>query len=402
MRGNFNPLEEVEDVKMGSIKDSVDEKKILENLEGNSSIYSNSLDVVDLFSSSEEGDFDAIFSDGREDLIPGYASIMKEIEEGLKQEELEKGVLHEDALEENDIDEEYIESKEQKKRKLNRGKNRKEEDDDFQPRNKPQSNRTYIKKIFNVAIVVGIIVVLSIVVFSFSRNKKISSLEDLTSSIESLYTSNKKDEVKKSVSIDSLGKYYTRLEELGSLNLDMKKELSNELDTISFYIEDKETLEEIGSSDYDLNTNDYSNKVQDVENSIANYSVTGLAVSITNSLNTIQNEYKVYSDLKNELSTVTDYMNFDTKAYQKRINEITHKKNKEELEGLLGTIKSEKSKLEKAEEIKNKVNEESSAMLEDLKTSLSGIGDTIKEGFADIKEAFFSVFGSSSTDSQTE
>ena len=399
MRGNFNPLEEVEDIKTGSTGDSVDEKKILENLERNSSIYSNSLDVVDLFNYSDDDDFDAIFSDGREDLIPGYASIMKEIEEGLKQEEAEKGILHEEDLEEIDIGVEHEGGRELKKKKTSKGDRN---EDIPQYKNSYQTNKTYLKKIINIVIVIGVIVILSVVVFSFSRNKKISSLEDLTSSIENLYTSNKKDEIKKSVSINSLGKYYTRLEELGSLNLDMKKELSNELDTISFYIEDKETLEEIGSSDYDLNTNDYLNKVRDIENSIVGYSVTGLAVTITNSLNTIQNEYKVYSDLKNEMSTVVDYMSFDTKAYQKRVNEITHKKNKEELEGLLNTIKLEKTKLEKAEEIKNKVNKESSAMLEDLKTSLSGIGDTLKEGFSDIKEAFSSMFSKSSTDLQSE
>ena len=64
------------------------------------------------------------------------------------------------------------------------------------------------------------------------------------------------------------------------------------------------------------------------------YTVSGLAVTITDLANQIQSDYDSFIALRSELQGVTDVTTFDATAYKARIDEVTHNPNKDELSAL--------------------------------------------------------------------
>lgn len=217
-------------------------------------------------------------------------------------------------------------------------------------------------------------------------NRKISSLKDLESRIESLYSSNNKDNIKRRVTVDSLGKYYARLEELGSLDLSTKRDLANELDTILAYIEDTDILSEISSKYYNLDNSKLSSEIFKVETSLSDYKVDTLAETISSKLDEVKTEYSNYSTLKNEISSLSESSSFDKKDLQKRVSAISHNDNRRELQSMLNSYReSQGDTIKSTEGFFGELKMSIDDLVKSISDSIQVVINSFKEMTSDLK-----------------
>lgn len=334
--------------------------------------------------------FYKLFENGMyENIPPNFHKIMKEIDEALEIEkrnssdvftlddfvkinnEVEKALLQGNHNEEitNYVDDEFEEEE------IDFFSD--EEDVCAEEIKGNDSKKGMIKKI----IIGSSVLVIAIGVYggykSFSNRNSLDSLE---AQIERLYTSSRKDDIKNGANLD---KYYDKLDKLG--DGDRSKALRSELDCISQYVADMEELDYINSSSYDLGSPDLLTKLSKIVISAKGYSVDGLSNTVLDIINTIDGDYKSYISLRDSLSSVSNYSDFNISYYQKKVNKVSHNPNKEELQGMLDRI-SDSIKLDgKVEDIKNatenKIEEESNGIIENIGNFFSNLIEGIKSIF---------------------
>ena len=259
--------------------------KILNALEN------KSIEKEDLRLSLDE-QYDIIFSDGKSDAITtDFYKISNEIEEALEEDRISRIEDECEDLGEEVLDlgiEGVLDDTVEEEIDLNEKDEISSEDEEQEQTKSTKSFNT--KKI--VASSVAVVVIVAGVTVGYRTISNRNSVEGLEKQITKLYTSSKKDDLKSTVNFNKIDKYYTKLDELSD-NEDTQS-IRSELDTISAYIADKDILDEINSSGYDLNSSDMQSKLDKVNISSLNYSVPSLSDSISSTIRQITEDYNYF------------------------------------------------------------------------------------------------------------
>ena len=190
----------------------------------------------------------------------------------------------------------------------------------------------------------------------FLFNREPTTIAEIQSKVNRLYTSEAKIDIKNSVSLDTLETYYLSLKEISS---DEKKtnaavSVEHELDTIGYFISDNAMVDEFLDTKYDLSSASLRENLEKIKENLNKYTVSGLSLTVKDKCTKVESELGEYEALKAELSAITDINTFVPSNYEPRINAITHDGNKKELKvtfDKLAKDKEEADALKKAEEL---------------------------------------------------
>ena len=367
--------------------------KILNALEN------KSIEKDDLRLSLDE-QYDIIFSDGKSDAITtDFYKISNEIEEALEEDRISRIEDECEDLDEDlgaevlDLGIEGVLDDTVEEIDLNEKEETFSEDVEDVEQEQTKSIKSFNTKKIVVSSVAVVVIVAGVTV-GYRTISNRNSVEGLEKQITKLYTSSKKDDLKSTVNSDKIDKYYVKLDELKD-NEDTLS-IRSELDTISAYIADKDILDEINSSGYDLNSSDMQSKLDKVNISSLNYSIPSLADSISSTIRQITEDYNYFISLRDELSLVSNYSNFNIKGYQLQVNEVTHTVNKKELQDKLDAIAKSMKLSETVEDIKKESSEKIDEAVDKVSSSfsekMSELSDSIKELIPNIINAIKDFF----------
>lgn len=354
---------------------------ILENIEKNeaSNGYNDLEDIgVDTSEVNEEKEFENIFSDGSYDVItPDFYKISQEVESALN---IENDKIVETFYEDDDeigLNEDDVEDMEDVK-----------EEDSILENNLQEGDTSSAKKpVFSSKMIISSVILLVALGVSAVGYKALNGgndIEDLENQIDKLYTSSKKDDLKSNVNDDKVSKYYDKVDSLG--NSEEAISMREELDTISYYLADKEILDNMNSSSYDLNSSDFKANIEKVKNSCLGYSAVPLSSSIENMISVLEEDYNYYTNLRDEISVLKDSEDFDLKAYQLKVNNISHTPNKQELQSVIDTVAKDRKLEATIEDLKNTASDKVDEAVSDAKDDL----DSKLDEFIDNSQSFFS------------
>lgn len=364
---------------------------ILENIEKNeaSNGYNDLEDIgVDTSELNEEKEFENIFSDGSYDVItPDFYKISQEVESALN---IENDKIVETFYEDDDeigLNADDVEDMEDVK-----------EEDSILENNLQEGDTSSAKKpVFSSKMIISSVILLVALGVSAVGYKALNGgndIEDLENQIDKLYTSSKKDDLKSNVNDDKVSKYYDKVDSLG--NSEEAISMREELDTISYYLADKEILDNMNSSSYDLNSSDFKANIEKVKNSCLGYSAVPLSSSIENMISVLEEDYNYYTNLRDEISVLKDSEDFDLKAYQLKVNNISHTPNKQELQSVIDTVAKDRKLEATIEDLKNtasnKVDEAVSDAKDDLDSKLDEFIDNSQSFFSSILEEIKGLF----------
>lgn len=195
----------------------------------------------------------------------------------------------------------------------------------------PKEPQKRFKKWYWYVIIFAII---AFIVYQLSGGGN-NKTDELLDSVARLYVSEAKTDVKDSITDEDLVPLYKSATECDS------DSVISELDTISNYMQAKATLNNLGSADYDLSMSDLPEKVRGIKDSTVNYTVSGLATTISDRSTALLTEIDDYNNLKVELENMK-LENYDDDKYSQLVSKVTHNPNRTELEGILETIRTEK------------------------------------------------------------
>jgi cell division protein FtsL len=354
---------------------------ILENIEKNeaSNGYNDLKDIgVDTSEVNEEKEFENIFSDGSYDVItPDFYKISQEVESALN---IENDKIVETFYEDDDeigLNADDVEDMEDVK-----------EEDSILENNLQEGDTSSAKKpVFSSKMIISSVILLVALGVSAVGYKALNGgndIEDLENQIDKLYTSSKKDDLKSNVNDDKVSKYYDKVDSLG--NSEEAISMREELDTISYYLADKEILDNMNSSSYDLNSSDFKANIEKVKNSCLGYSAVPLSSSIENKISVLEEDYNYYTNLRDEISVLKDSEDFDLKAYQLKVNNISHTPNKQELQSIIDTVAKDRKLEATIEDLKNTASDKVDEAVSDAKDDL----DSKLDEFIDNSQSFFS------------
>lgn len=321
-------------------------------------------DLVEELMNERESDY--IFSDeveGVDDVPEDFFNINREVELALIQNSYENITGLRDMPLKADISQ-YKEDEES------------QDNEDYEEDRGSEEDISHNKKKFKRLIIFGIlglaIIIISLIVgLRFLRGSSESmTVDDIKSQIRELYVSDAKDELQEEVGKSSIREIQGNLNNIKDISENDKNDLTRELNTISKYLDDSMTLDVLQSKDYDLNTKGTVMDMGEVEESLDTYSVSGLALNISDRLNKLSSEYNLYVQLMDELSSVTDYINFNENEYTDKIDTITHEANKKELSNLLQNLVIAKTNAKELEDLKQKEDEASREAAEKLKKNM--------------------------------
>lgn len=243
-----------------------------------------------------------------------------------------------------------------KEEKQSRKKKKEQEDVDKKKRNK--------KRMIVGFSILGVIFALIAVFFVYTNFfHQDNSIEAIAQRVEKLYTSADKVDIKKGVTQSDLSEFYVELSE-AARNGDDTKSVEIEIDTIGYFLSDKEQLNEYNSEDFDLTTVGMTDSLNTIKANADSYTVSGLAVTITDLANQVQSDYDSFIALRSELQGVTDVTTFDATAYKARIDEVTHTPNKEELTALYDKLVADQEAAQAQAELEAAATEEAKAQAE--------------------------------------
>lgn len=228
-----------------------------------------------------------------------------------------------------------------------------------------------------ILIIMVILAVAGLLVFKYLKANKQKSLnsrkESVSEEILRLYTDDTKSNTKSEVTQEYLKDVYESVSELEESGQDVSA-FETELNTISMFVEDRGKIDELSSPSYDLKTESLQSDLESISANTGNYSVPGLALTMSNLVASVQGEYDSYNSLLQELQGITDYLNLDTDKYETAIQGITHEPNKQELSELYAGIlqkhieETAKDKLEKkAKKKKDEAKDEALSKAEEAK-----------------------------------
>lgn len=212
-------------------------------------------------------------------------------------------------------------------------------------------------------IVASVLALLTVVVvcvgYYMVTNKNLaSSVEDLEASVSRLYTSADKTDVLDDLSQSDLEDYFKNATDLKNKGKDVSS-LIDELTTISYFIQDKKKLNDFNDANFDLTTVGLTGEIESIVENTKNYTVSSLVVTISDKASIISTQYETYVNLKLEMQGITDALTFDENVYAKKIEQIVHNPNKEELQGIYNILLADKeatkakNKLDKAKNKKD-------------------------------------------------
>lgn len=354
---------------------------ILENIEKNeaSNGYNDLEDIgVDTSEVNEEKEFENIFSDGSYDVItPDFYKISQEVESALNIENDKIVETFYGDDDEIDLNADDIEGTEDVDGENSILENNLQEGD----------TSSAEKPVFSSKMIISSVVLLVALGVSAVGYKALNGgnyIEDLENQIGKLYTSSKKDDLKSNVNDDKVSKYYDKVDSLG--NSEEAISMREELDTISYYLADKEILDNMSSSSYDLNSSDFKANIEKVKNSCLGYSAVPLSSSIENMISALEEDYNYYTNLRDEISVLKDSEDFDLKAYQLKVNNVSHTPNKQELQSIIDTVAKDRKLEATIEDLKNTASDKVDEAVSDAKDDL---GSKLDE-FIDNSQSFFS------------
>jgi hypothetical protein len=177
------------------------------------------------------------------------------------------------------------------------------------------------------------ILLLLVVGFGITFAMSSGVLESTSDKVSGLYTDSSKSDIISTVTVDDLDIYYAKAGD--------DESLVSELDTIALYLSDKELISSASSSNVELNEGLVS--ITTVSDNLENYTVTGLALTMSEYVNEFMTEYGEYTSLRNELTSISDYATFDENLYIDRLDKITHTENREELDNLVSILNDSKA-----------------------------------------------------------
>lgn len=355
---------------------------ILENIEKNeaSNGYNDLEDIgVDTSEVNEEKEFENIFSDGSYDVItPDFYKISQEVESALNIEN-DKIVetFYGDDDDEIDLNADDVEGTEDVDGENSILENNLQEGDTSSAEKPVFSSKMIISSVV-------LLVALGVSAVGYKALNGGNDIEDLENQIGKLYTSSKKDDLKSNVNDDKVSKYYDKVDSLG--NSEESISMREELDTISYYLADKEILDNMSSSSYDLNSSDFKANIKKVKNSCLGYSAVPLSSSIENMISALEEDYNYYTNLRDEISVLKDSEDFDLKAYQLKVNNVSHTPNKKELQSIIDTVAKDRKLEATIEDLKNTASDKVDEAVSDAKDDL---GSKLDE-FIDNSQSFFS------------
>lgn len=272
----------------------------------------------------------------REEEMRGYTDAINSSADGFTERELElerRRQLREDEEDEID-DEEDGESV--------------EEDEDFQKGSSTRKKVIIGASIAAAVVVLGVGGVVGYNTF-FGSTKK---LETIQTRISKMYTTPDKVDIKSGVSQEDLNSFYTELLELYEDGEDVNSPIE-ELDTIGYFLNDKNKLMDYNSESYDLTTTGLVDSVSSITDNTKVYSVSGLAVTINNLASQITEDYNYFIDLRQELNGISDVLSFDETMYKGKVDAVDHVPNRTELTAIIDKLVVDKQ----AEEAQKKVQE---------------------------------------------
>lgn len=354
---------------------------ILENIENNeaSNGYNDLEDTgVDTSEVNEEKEFENIFSDGSYDVItPDFYKISQEVESALNIENDKIVETFYGDDDEIDLNADDIEGTEDVDGENSILENNLQEGDTSSAEKPVFSSKMIISSVV-------LLVALGVSAVGYKALNGGNDIEDLENQIGKLYTSSKKDDLKSNVNDDKVSKYYDKVDSLG--NSEEAISMREELDTISYYLADKDILDNMSSSSYDLNSSDFKANIEKVKNSCLGYSAVPLSSSIENMISALEEDYNYYTNLRDEISVLKDSEDFDLKAYQLKVNNVSHTPNKQELQSIIDTVAKDRKLEATIEDLKNTASDKVDEAVSDAKDDL---GSKLDE-FIDNSQSFFS------------
>lgn len=331
----------------------------------------------------EEVGFEEIFADGKFDpLTPDFHKIYDEVEKALREEESRE--IDDSATADFEIggtDDEVDEEEEFEDEEEDLFADIEEDLED--EGGETEESKEEKKSFLNRKIVVGsvtVLVALGVSVGYGVMNNK-DDAQDLEKQIGRLYTSDRKVELKKGVDNDKLEKYYSKLEDVDKQE---RVALEDELNTIAFYIEDKDTLDKLNDSDYNFNNSDFKGKLEEVKKSVRSYAVPSLANTLKDLIESIEGDYKNYTTAKSTLTKNIGNKDADVSELQELVSKVNHTPNKDDLQAILNNIGDEV----KANKIVNDIKESSDKKLEEVSNNIGNKIDEASMTFGEKVESF--------------
>lgn len=287
-------------------------------------------------------------------LMETYLTIEEELSY-IREEEL-RG--YSDAV--NNAADEFTERELELERRKNARNNNFEEDDEDDDEVDEEEDEDFDKKMSTKKkVVIGVSIATGVIVLGlggvvgynkfFGTAKKLESIE---TRISKMYTTPDKVDIKSNISQEVLNEYYTELLDLYEKGENVNSPIE-ELDTIGYFLNDKDKLLDYNDESYDLTTAGLTESISDIVDNTKVYSVSGLAVSINNLASQITDDYNYFIELRQELNGISDVLNFDETTYQGKVDSVDHIPNKTELSAIMDKLVVDKQ----AEEAQKKVQE---------------------------------------------
>lgn len=203
-----------------------------------------------------------------------------------------------------------------------------------------------------IGIAAGVIVVVGIGGFAVYKHmtKPVDTVEGVIKQVDRLYTSKDKTDLKDGLSQSDLNEYYLELNSAEKKGEDISS-VSDELDTIGYYLNDRSVLDTYNDASYDLTTVGMQDSINEIKSHTSNYSVSGLAITVTDLANDIVKDYDDFIATRQKLNGVTDVLNFDEGSYKAEINEVRHVPNRTELLAIYDKIVVDKKAAEAQKEL---------------------------------------------------
>lgn len=244
--------------------------------------------------------------------------------------------------------------------------------------NKPKNKQKPKKKGHTGLLIVFSILLVAIIGFggflawyTFGSN----STNSISKKISALYTSSEKVDISENVYQKDINTLYEELK--GKKQTKEVTALESELDSIGYYIQDRDSLSKYEDSSFNLTTAGMTDDVDAIKNGTSRYTIGSLASTISDRATKILTEYDDFINLRLELQGITDVKNFDEDKYATLIDNISHTPNKEELSAIIDTIKADKAVSEAQAKVDSASNDiEKSQAQAELDTALNGQKET--------------------------
>ena len=200
-----------------------------------------------------------------------------------------------------------------------------------------------------IAIIIGIVLLLLcgvsgglyfFVIRGKLEEKRISEQnEEVLNQIKSLY--NEDSDIVDGITVEDISTIESTLPD------DTYKE---NLEGIKLYIMDRDKVKEFEDSEFSISQEGYSANLNSILSNTDNYNSDSLKTKMSERVLSLQEEYDLYSKIKSELSSITDYSSVDLESYLQEIGDIKHSAENKELTDLYTNACLKKSEQESSSE----------------------------------------------------